>query len=168
MADLEWKDCELDPEPDIRKADLSVDFVQSEISKGMLNFNPATGSYPGVPAGLGFQPFSARGYGRREEDRQIFKALEKDGQIAPVLLWAINSQVFIAYGGTRCIWATRNHKPLKAVIVDYDNRFEGVYRKIRNNDALSQWSDVPMGVVPSAFGWVDGKWYRPKEFRRVS
>lgn len=168
MPDLEWKDCELDPEPDIRKAELSIDAVQVEIARGMVNFNPATGTYPGAPAGLGFQHFSARGYGKREEYKRIFKALDKDGQLSPVLLWAINEQLFIAYGGTPCMWAITRGKPLKAVIVDYDNRFEGEFRKIRNNDALSQWSDVPMGVVPTEFGWVDGQWYRPKDFRRVS
>jgi len=167
MANLEWGDCELDPEPDIRKAEFTADDVQRVIARGMVNFNPATGSHLGCPEGMGFQPFSARGYGRRQEDRRIFDSLDEQGQIAPVLLWAINEQVFIAYGGTRTMWAVKNEQPLKAVIVDYDNRFEGTFRKIRNNNAIGEWSDVPMGVVPSEFGWIDGKWYRPKSFKKA-
>lgn len=164
MNDLEWGDCELDPEPDIRKAELSHEFCQHQICRGVVNDNPAVGSWKGLPSGFGFQHFSARGSMYTSD---IFDSLDAEGQPEPALLWAVNKQVFVVYGDMYCMWSIVREKPLNAVIVDYDNRFEGEFRKIRNNKAIGEWEDSKAVVAPSEFGWAYGKWYRVKSFREL-
>jgi len=154
--------CKLDPVPSLRAGVLSPDEVTKRIAPGFINWNPATGRPPGnAPARFGFQRFQVRWAGPRlinETSRQIFKSLDEQGQINPVVLWARWGKLWIAYGGTRAMWAWKNKRELKALVVDYDKLYEH-WRLVEYENIKSEYTQAPLGVVPLEFGWKDGEDY---------
>jgi hypothetical protein len=157
---IDWRTCELDPVPILRRGVLEPE-EHDQIVPGFVNFNPATGSTQGLPSGLGFQNWRVRLRGPKvisESSQEIFKSLDKDGQINPVLLWARNGRIWSSYGGTRVLWAVQGKHPLKCLIVDYDGAYAD-WDKVEYSEILNEFQIPPIGIVPLAFNWANGQHY---------
>lgn len=149
--------CKLDPIPSLRAGVLSTEQVK-EIARVFINWNPATGSYPGLPGRLGAQPFKVRMRGPdviQKSSLKIFESLDEHGQQNPVLLWARFGSLFVSYGGTRVLWALHRERELKAIVVDHDMKFTG-WRLVQYEKILNEFTVPSHGVVPLSFGWKDG------------
>lgn len=152
--------CKLRPVPPLRAGTLSPDEVQG-IAQGFVNFNPAIGTYQGLGAKLGWQSWDKRMTGRhvhKESTRRVWESLDEHGQVNPVLLWDRWGSLLISYGASRAMWAYFNRRPLKVLIVDYDNH-RSHWRRVPYRSILKEFRDPPMGVTPTSFGWGYGEYY---------
>lgn len=152
--------CTLDPVPPLRAGILDADTVQQLLVPGFVNWNPATGVPPHGAAGrFGFQHFRVRMRGSKvinETTKRIWESLESDGQINPVLLWARWDHIWISYGGSRAMWSYYRRKPLGALIVDHDDRFQD-WREVDYQRITAEFREPPLGIVPVEFGWLNGE-----------
>jgi len=144
--------------PKLRSGELSSQEVQTKLVRGFVNYNPATGGYPGLPGGYGFQGFATREQTTNRVEslakstKSIFESLDRDGQLNPVLLWARWNGLFISYGMTRCMWAVNRNRTLKALIVDYDNAYEH-WVSVPYSRIADKFTAPPVGIQPVAFKW---------------